>query len=285
VACGSELWQKELCAGVTWWAQGHDGILLTANVSDPLLELIRCNEAPVDGVEVGLWFSVRQICQCRQMLPRLPFTFHGSDLIERVGIIPGTAAKIAAYLRSTGSPWILMHITMWLPGMMWLLLRRRRRMPVPDPAPATQRFARRVRELARSIQVPVILENVEPLPLDGYDFEVQAARITGVRETLGCGLLLDTGNARVSASTLGMDVHDYLSGLPLDRVAQVHVSGPPVHADRLIDAHQPMQEVDYELLSFVLSRTRPGMVNLEYIRERNALNKQLSRLRHVVDSQ
>lgn len=99
-------------------AEGHDGMLLTANVSDPLLVLIRCNEAPIDGVEVGPWFSVRQICEYRQMLPRFPFTFRGSHLIERVGIIPGTAAKIAACPRSTGSPWISMHITMWLPGIM-----------------------------------------------------------------------------------------------------------------------------------------------------------------------
>lgn len=158
-------------------------------------------------------------------------------------------------------------------------------MPVPDPARATQRLVRRVRKLARPIQVPVILENVEPLPFDGYDSEVQTERNAGVLETLGCGLLLDTGHARVSASALGVDVHRYLAGLLLDRVAEVHVSGPRVHAGGLIDTLQPMQEVDYELLSFVLSRTRPGMVNLEYVRERNALYQQLSPLRHVVDSQ
>lgn len=79
-------------------------IRLTANLSDPLLDLIPRGEAPVDGVEVGPWFSVRQTRDYRRALPELPFHFHGSDLIERVGLILGAISRIAAYLRATGSP-------------------------------------------------------------------------------------------------------------------------------------------------------------------------------------
>jgi uncharacterized protein (UPF0276 family) len=73
--------------------------------------------------------------------------------------------------------------------------------------------------------VPVILENTEPLPFDGYDFEVQTERITHVLEEAECGFVLDTGHARISAAVLGVDVYDYFSGLPMNRVVQVHVSG------------------------------------------------------------
>ena len=259
-------------------------ILLTTNVSDPLLELLRSDEAPIDGVEAGPWFNVRQIREYRRALPRLPFTFHGDDLVERVGVVPRTVSGIIAYLRCTESPWISMHITMWPPGMMWLMLRRGWRMPLPNPERATQKFVQRVKRLARSIDVPVILENVEPLPFDGYDFEAQTERIAEVLETLECGFLLDTAHARVSASRLDIDVHEYLSRLPLDHVVQVHVSGPRVRGDRLIDAHEPLQEIDYGLLNFVLSRAQPEMVTLEYIRERDSLREQLDRLRCIVDS-
>ncbi len=258
-------------------------IQLTANLSDPLLELIRSNEAPIDGVEVGPWFSVQQIRAYRQTLPELPFFFHGGDLIERVGMIPGTMSKIAAYLRATKSPWLSMHITMWLPGMVWLMLRRGWRMPLPDPQRATRRFVRQVKRLAHSTQVPVILENTEPLPFDGYDFKVRAERITQVIEETGCGLVLDTGHARVSAAALKIDVYDYVSSLPLDRVAQVHVSGPRMRDGRLVDVHEPMQETDYALLDFVLARTHPQVLTLEYIREQGALREQLFRLRDIVD--
>jgi len=259
-------------------------IQLTTNLSDPLLELVHTNEAPIDAVEVGPWFSVQRIRDYRHMLPELPFYFHGADLIDRVGVIPGAISSIAAYLDCTASPWVSMHITPWLPGMVWLMLRRGWRMPLPNPERATQRLIRQVRKLARSIPVPVILENMDPLPFDGYEFEVQTELITQVLEGAECGFLLDTGHARVSAALLRIDVVDYLNDLPLKRVVQVHVSGPRMRDGRLVDAHESLQEPDYALLNFVLERTQPQVVTLEYIRKREALQEQLCRLRGILDS-
>ena len=199
-------------------------IQLATNLSDPLLELLQSGRAPIDAVEVGRWFSLRQTRAYRQMLPDLPFTFHGGDLIERVGLVPGAVRRIAAYLDCTASPWVSMHISMWLPGMVWLMLRRGWRMPLPDPERATRRFIRQVHRLARSIRVPVILENTEPLPFEGYDFEVQPGRIAQVLAGAECGFVLDLSHARVSAGVLGVDVQRYLVDLPLERVVQLHVS-------------------------------------------------------------
>lgn len=259
-------------------------VQLTTNLSDPLLELLGSGEAHIDGVEVGPWFSVRQIRDYRQALPGVPFYLHGGDLIERVGLVPGAVSRVVAYLDSTASPWVSMHITMWLPGMVWLMLQHGWRMPLPNPERATRRFIRRVKRLARSIGVPVTLENIEPLPFDGYDFEVRTERITEVLDKTGCGFLLDIGHARVSAAVLEMDVREYLCGLPLARVVQVHVSGPRMREGRLVDAHEPLQAIDYELLDFVLARTRPRVVTLEYTRDREALREQLCDLGTILAS-
>lgn len=256
--------------------------LLAADLSDPLLDLMREGAGPVDAVEVGPWFTPLATRRYRQQVP-LPFHFHGGDLVERVGWIPGAAGRIRDYVACSASPWASMHITMWPPGMVWLMRRKGWRMPLPDPERATRRFVGQVRRLARALPVPVTLENVEPLPFPGYDFEVQPARIAEVLDRTGSGLVLDTGHARVSAAALGMEVHDYLLALPLARVVQVHVSGPRLSAGRLVDAHEPLQEEDYALLAFVLARTRPEVVTLEYIREREALREQLRRLRQVLD--
>jgi uncharacterized protein (UPF0276 family) len=129
-----------------------------------------------------------------------------------------------------------------------------------------------------------VVQRIEPLPFDGYDFEVQTERITQVLDKTGCGLVLDTGHARISAAALGVDVYDYVNDLPLNRVVQVHVSGPRVRDGRLVDAHEPLQDVDYALLDFVLARTHPRVVTLEYIRQREALREQLFNLRDVLDS-
>jgi uncharacterized protein (UPF0276 family) len=259
-------------------------IQLTTNLSDPLLELIRDSKVPIDGVEVGPWFSLSQTRAYRKALPDLPFTFHGGDLIDRVGWVPGATGRIAAYLRCTGSPWVSVHVTLWPPGTVWLMLKRGWRVPLPDPTRAARRFVRQVKRLARAVPVPVLLENVEPLPFDGYDFEVQTERITQVLEETDSALLLDVGHARVSAAALGVDERDYLGGLPLQRVVQIHVSGPRKRDGRLVDAHEPLQEIDYALLDYVLARSKPRMVTLEYTRVRDPLREQLLRLRDVLDS-
>jgi hypothetical protein len=92
------------------------------------------------------------------------------------------------------------------------------------------------------------------------------------------------GHAQVSAAVLGMVVRDYVNRLPLARVVQVHVSGPRLRAGRLVDAHEPLQARDYDLLDFVLARTDPQVVTLEYIREREPLREQLHRLHMILES-
>lgn len=154
---------------------------------------------------------------------------------------------------------------------------------IPNPEGATRRFIRQVKKLARTIRVPVTLENTEPVPFDGYDFEVRTERITEVLKRTGCGLVLDTCHALVSAAALGMDVRDDVSGLPLARVVQVHVSGPRMRGGHLVDAHESLQSIDYELLDFVLARTHPRVVTLEYTREREALREQLCDLRTILE--
>lgn len=157
-------------------------------------------------------------------------------------------------------------------------------MPLPHPERAAQRYIQQVRRLACSIQVPVVLENTEPLPFDGYDFEVRTERITHVLEGAECGFVLDIAHARVSAAVLGVDVYKYLADLPLNRLVQIHVSGPRMRDGRLVDAHESLQDTDYALLDFVLERTQPQVVTLEYTRERRALQEQLFHLRGILDS-
>lgn len=256
--------------------------LLTADLSDSLLRLSHANEALVDGVELGPWFTTRQIRQCRSVLPRLPFYFHGGDLIQEAGFIPGAASRIDGYLRATESPWLSLHIMMWLPGMIWLMRRWGWKVPLPNPERATKSFIRRVSTLAHAVRVPVLLENDEPPPFDGYEFEVRPDRITHVLDATGCGLLLDIAHARLSAERLGMDVHAYLGCLPLQRVLQIHLSGPRTRRGRLFDAHETLQDMDYRLLDFVLGQTHPKVITLEYIREPEALRAQLRSLRAIL---
>lgn len=259
-------------------------IQLSANLCDPLLQLIRAGEAPIDAVEVGPWFRLRKIVEYRKMLPQMPFYFHGANLISRVGIIPGALAEIAAYVKQTVSPWVSMHMTFWLPGMVYLMHRFHVQMPPPDPARAAQRFIAQVDRLAHALPVPVLLENNEPIPFRGGLLEVQPQYISEMLAKTGCEVLLDLAHARVSAAAMQVNIEDYLACFPLERVRQIHVSGPRLRNGRLFDAHEPLEQADYDLLEFLLERAHPQIVTLEYIRDAAAMRDQFQLLRGLLAS-
>ena len=52
-----------------------------------------------------------------------------------------------------------------------------------------------------------------------------------------CLLLLDVNNIYVSARNHGFDPHDYLAGLPADRIQQIHLAGHSDMGDYVIDTH------------------------------------------------
>lgn len=67
----------------------------------------------------------------------------------------------------------------------------------------------------------------------------------------GCYLLLDVNNIYVSSQNHGFSAEEYLAGLPLDRVRQMHLAGhDPATAERdiIIDTHdRPVIEPVWEL--------------------------------------
>lgn len=70
--------------------------------------------------------------------------------------------------------------------------------------------------------------------LTEWEFLSEMARRTG------CYLLLDVNNIYVSAQNHGFSADDYLAGLPLDRVRQIHLAGHTPRGERgdfIIDTH------------------------------------------------
>lgn len=253
--------------------------LLSSDVSDALLSL---TPIPLDAVEVGPWFTVEQIRAYRERLPKMPFHFHAADWIENVGMTPDWVKLFRDYLSSTQSPWISVHISVWEPGQI-ARMKRGERIPLPGPEQSSQSLIRKICQLQDIVRLPILIENVEPLPMDGCDFWAQADFIRDVVEQTICGFLLDTGHARISAERLGMEVEDYIECLPLEKLVQIHISGPRQVGGRLEDVHETLQEVDYDLLGDLLAHFQPQVVTLEYIREALALREQLMRLREMIE--
>jgi uncharacterized protein len=139
-------------------------------------------------------------------------------------------------------------------------------------------------KLAKEISIPLIVENLDYNSGGAYEHICHPDFITAVVEECNVDLLWDIAHAQVSAAQMGYSITDYIGSLPLNRVMQMHISGPRWRNDTLTDAHEPLREEDYALLMNVLEVTNPCAVTLEYFRDENLLTEQIERLRIALES-
>ena len=98
----------------------------------------------------------------------------------------------------------------------------------------------------------VILENVSYRGTDGSCLYpcVDPNVISRVVAETGCGFLLDTAHARLTAAALGIDVQEYISRLPLAHLRELHVVGVQSDGKRLRDS-MAMGPEDWALIEWV----------------------------------
>ena len=252
---------------------------LTVNYSEALAELIHSNDVSIDGIEVGPWFTPEKIERLQQAYPGLPFQFHAGSFITRYQYRHRALARLREYQACTQSRWVSLHIEL-LPVQVFVLGSHfGLHLPPPKIEKAKRKFLRLLSEIQAAFEEPVILEHLPAMPQAKYAYAANPAIIREIVETTGCGFLLDIAHARAAASYQRMKVEHYLEALPLERVRQVHVSGVREKGGYLHDAHEAMREEDYATLAWVLERSEPEVVTLEYYRELEPLREQLRRLR------
>ncbi len=110
-------------------------------------------------------------------------------------------------------------------------------MPIPFTDEAVRHVAKRVRQTQDFLERRIGIENVSyyaaPDPaLTELEF------VNAVIDEADCLLLLDVNNIYVNSVNFGYDPQAFLHGLPLHRVAYLHVAGHAWEADDLrIDTH------------------------------------------------
>ena len=220
------------------------------------------------------------------LFPEQPFLLHNSvnnwslghpAALDQQEILPRTLHLLA----QTHAPWLSVHLGFSAAEVVfdgW----NQPRSPVLERDELFANICRNARALAAAIPVPLILENLDYCPGGAYEHICEPDFISAVLEETGLGLLLDLAHARVSAARLGTPIDAYLARLPIERVQQMHVSGPRPRDGVLADAHEPLLEEDYALLEEVLNVVKPRAITLEYNGNEAALCEQLHRLRDVL---
>ena len=235
---------------------------------------------PADYLEMGAWNA--DVLP----LPGVPLILHGlGDIRSLSG--PHTASveglrRTRDLVARTATPWTSEHLGFSVAEVDMRDGRVRCLSPLLTREETHRRIVRHVRTIAQTLDVPLLLENLDYVPGGAYEYVTEPAFIRHVIEDADCGLLLDLAHARVSAAALGLTDREYLLQLPLDRTVEIHLSGPRWVDGRLSDAHKPLAAPDYDLLRWTLTHCQPQAVTLEYRRDAKALLAQLARLRAIV---
>jgi|YelNatPaOPRAMG01_1025707.scaffolds.fasta_scaffold69724_2 uncharacterized protein (UPF0276 family) len=232
-----------------------------------------------DAIEVPAWTLPEQVALYQLLLDR-PFLLYGGNLLGRP-LEPAREIELRALIERTRTPWLSARICLWPWEVIQEARRQGRKPSALDLGEELRNFFARVRHLRETVRVPILLENPPGLPSVEEDPESDPETITAILEATGCAFLLDLSHAQAAARTWGFsDPREYLRQLPLDRVVELRLSVPrPGLGSRLVDAHQALREEDYHLLDWLLQRSEPQVVTLDYSKEPRALLEQIIRVR------
>ncbi len=110
-------------------------------------------------------------------------------------------------------------------------------MPIPFTAEAVDWVGSRIARVQEILGRRIAVENISYYAAPGAEM-TELEFINGVLERADCLLLLDVNNIYVNSVNHRYDPLEFLHGLPLDRVAYIHVAGHHHEArDLIVDTH------------------------------------------------
>jgi uncharacterized protein (UPF0276 family) len=228
------------------------------NYSPQAADLLRSNTIEVDLFKCPDWPDLIEEARTqRPVYVHFPLVA-GEHNVEQVGL-----KRIAALRTSTQTPYVNTHIAA-------------RYQDLDDPEDVDGAVETMLRDILPLVERfgpdAVMAENV-PCPdvdRDKPPVVVQPETICRLIQASGCGLLLDLAHARLASATLGVDVYDYISRLPVDRLREVHVTGVGFNPNGVCEDHLPMTDEDWALFDWAMDHihagrwARPAVVACEY---------------------
>lgn len=194
----------------------------------------------------------------------LPVVAHGVglDLGGANGLERARVRRLANAARALRSPVVSEHVAFCRAGSR----ESAHFLPVPRTRAQLALLIDHVRRVQDALPVPFALENVAA-PIAWPDDELaEADFLAELLDRTGARLLLDASNLHANLVNHGGDLDRYLSRLPLDRIAYLHVAGGArIDATAMWrDTHaHPIAPAVHDTLSRILARTGPVPLLLE----------------------
>lgn len=112
--------------------------------------------------------------------------------------------------------------------------------------------------------IPIIIENV-PYSYKNINWFLYPEKISEYCNKYDLGMVLDIPHMCVTCKNLDMDITDYISKLPLDKIVEIHISGYYDNDIKYEDAHLECFDKIYNLYYMVLNLAKNvKMTTLEY---------------------
>ena len=138
-------------------------------------------------------------------------------------------------------------------------------LPLPYTEEAVRHVAARIRQVQDRLGRRILVENVSSYLTYTISSMPEWGFLTAVAEEADCGILLDVNNIYVSAINHGFSPLEYLSGIPVERVGQIHLAGHSSSGDLLIDTHDhPVTAPVWQLYREAVRRCGPVSTLVEW---------------------
>jgi uncharacterized protein len=204
----------------------HYGSLLGAPPPVDWLEVISENFMVPGGRPLSVLDKVRR--EVPVVLHGVSLSIGGSDPLDRDYL--NALRELAARVEPA---WVSDHLCWGTHGKRWA----HELLPLPYTEEVIEHVVARVLAVQDVLRRRILLENVssyvayQSSTMTEWDFLAEIAR------RADCGILLDVNNIFVSAHNHGFDALEYLRGVPVDRVGQIHLAGHSNKGTHLLDTH------------------------------------------------
>jgi hypothetical protein len=220
---------------------------------------------PVDFVEViSENFMVdggRPLDILKRVRERHPVALHGVSM--SVGSADGLRADYLQRLRSLADMIDPLFVSDHLSWSRFERFSSHDLLPLPYTEEALDVVCANIERAQDALCRTMLIENPSSyvsFPGDMTEWEF----LDAICSRTGCGLLLDVNNIYVSASNHGFDAQAHLSGIPVDRVRQIHLAGHSRGRELLIDTHdEPVPSAVWSLYAAALDRVGPVATMIE----------------------
>lgn len=127
--------------------------------------------------------------------------------------------------------------------------------PLPLNQEALDVTCRAVRAARQATGVPLLMENItRGFRLPG-DEMTEPEFLSRLVDRTGCGLLIDVTNLLINSLNEGGDPLEWMEGIPVEAVVELHYSGGHQQEGQEVDSHaHPTPEPVWDLMNEVLAR-------------------------------